>query len=208
LIITLHVLCFFAAVATLVGLSVSSESQTLFGRIFYYSILLTGVGSFVTGSFGSAGMIVKRLSSRELRAYASPINYFNYLFLLGVFLSGFYAWCFVDPTFSDYRQFWRGLITLTPQNVGLASALHIVLFGFLLFYLPFTRSMHYITRFFAFIWVRWDDRPNLRGSAIEKTVQEYLDRPVSWSAPHIQPGKRWVDLASESAIPSSKEATR
>jgi nitrate reductase gamma subunit len=205
LIISLHVLCFFAALSMTLGLPVSPDSLNLAGQVLYYVILVTGVGSFVTGSFGSAGMIVKRLSNRQLRAYASPINYFNYLFLLAVFLSGFYAWYFVDPTFSEYRVFWRGLITLAPQHVAVQSAIHIVLFAFLLLYLPFTRSMHYITRFFSFLWVYWDDRPNARGSAIEKTVQEHLNQPVSWSAPHVTPGKRWVELTSEATISNPRE---
>jgi nitrate reductase gamma subunit len=205
LIITLHILCFFAALSMILGLSVSPDSLNPAGRILYYVILVTGVGSFATGSFGSAGMIVKRLTNRQLRAYASPVNYFNYLFLLAVFLSGFYAWYFVDPTFSEYRVFWRGLITLTPRHVAIPSAIHIVLFAFLLLYLPFTRSMHYITRFFSFLWVYWDDRPNVRGSAIEETVQGHLNQPVSWSAPHIPSGKRWVELASEATISSPRE---
>jgi nitrate reductase gamma subunit len=205
LIITFNAFCLLCALATVLGLFVSPESPNLFGRIFYYSILVTGVGSFFTGSLGSIGMIVKRLSSRELRAYASPINYFNYVFLLGVFASGFYAWCFVDPTFSEYREFWRGLVTFGPRDVHLAWAIHIVLFALVKLYLPFTRSMHYLTRFFAFFWIQWDDRPNLRGSEIEKKTQECLNQPVSWSAPHIQSGKKWRELALESTISSAGE---
>lgn len=206
LIITLHVLCFFAALTMVFGLSVSPESHNIFGRVFYYSVLITGVGSFLTGSFGSIGMIIKRLTNRDLRAYASPMNYFNYLFLLSLFLSGFFTWYFFDPTFSGYMQFWKGLITLRPINVELASAIHIVLFALVLVYLPFTRSMHYITRFFAFLWVNWDDKPNLRGSEIEKRAQRCLNQPVSWSAPHIQSGKKWRELASEITLSSHIEA--
>jgi len=205
LIITLHVLCFFAALTMVFGLPVSAESPNIFGRVFYYSVLITGVGSFLTGSFGSIGMIIKRLTNRDLRAYASPMNYFNYLFLLALFLSGFCTWYFFDPTFSGYMQFWKGLITLSPINVELASAIHIVLFALVLVYLPFTRSMHYITRFFAFLWVNWDDKPNLKGSEIEKKVQRCLNQPLSWSAPHIRSGQKWADLAIEMNFPSSVE---
>jgi nitrate reductase gamma subunit len=205
LIITLHVLCFFTALTMILGLSVSSESPNIFGRIIYYSILFTGVGSFITGSFGSMGMLVKRLINKELRVYASPMNYFNYVFLLTLFVSGFYAWYFVDPTFSEYLEFWKGLITFNPREVKLVSAIHIGLFGLVLLYLPFTRSMHYITRFFAFLWIQWDDRPNVKGSEIEKNIQKWLNQPVSWSAAHIQAGKKWTDLASEVTLSSPIE---
>jgi nitrate reductase gamma subunit len=201
LIITFNALCFFAALTMIVGLSVSPESSNTLGRILYYSTLFTGVGSFMTGSFGSVGMILKKLSSRELRAYASPINYFNYLFLLALFMSGFCAWYLVDPMFSEYREFWKGLVTLSPKDVKPAWAIHIILFGLVKLYLPFTRSMHYIARFFAFLRVQWDDRPNLRGSKIEKNVQKWLDQPINWSAPHIQTEKKWTDLATGSTLP-------
>lgn len=205
LIISLHILCFFAALTMILGLRVSAESANIFGKVMYYSILITGVGSFVTGSFGSVGMFIKRMADRDLRAYASPINYFNYLFLLAVFVSGLSAWYLGDATFTEYREFWKGLITFDFKNVELLSALHILLFSLLLIYLPFTRSMHYITRFFAFLWVNWDDKPNLKGSEIEKKVQRCLNQPVSWSAPHIRSGQKWADLAIEMNFPSSIE---
>ena len=94
------------------------------------------------------------------------------------------------------REFWKGLITFNPKHVEPAAAIHIALFALLLFYLPFTRSMHYIIRFFAFLRVRWDDEPNLRGSRIEKRVQKWLNQPLDWSAPHIPTGKKWTDLTS------------
>ncbi len=42
---------------------------------------------------------------------------------------------------------------------------------------------------------RWDDKPNLRGSDMEKGIEKLLDKPVSWSAPHIQTGKKWSEVA-------------
>jgi len=208
LILTFNGLCFLAAFSTFAGLSLPPEPSNLVGRSLYYAILVTGFGSFIIGSLGSIGMLTIRLASRELRAYASPINYFNYVFLLAVFSTGFYAGYSFDPTFSEYRGFWKGLVTLSPIDVHFAWAIHIILFALVKLYLPFTRSMHYVTRFFAFLWVYWDDRPNVKGSAIEKAVQGSMDHPVSWSAPHIPSGKRWSDLNSQPAIPGSGEVRR
>jgi len=205
LIIIFHILCFFGALAIVVGVPVSTASANISGRILYYLILLTGVVSFVTASFGSVGLVIKRLCDKDLRAFATPQNYFNYLFTLVVFVSGLYAWLFVDPTFSEYREFWKGLVTLSPARVEHAVAIHIILFALFLIYLPFTRSMHYITKFFAYFWIQWDDKPNLRGSKIERKVEKWLNEPVSWSAPHIQSGKKWADIASERKIPGASE---
>lgn len=201
LIIIFHMFCFLGALATGLGLPVSAESSGIWGRAIYYPIILTGVTSFITGSFGSVGMIIKRLTDEDLRIYSSPQNYFNYLFTLVVFLSGLCAWYFVDPTLSDYRKFWIGLITWRPINVEIVAAIHIVAFALFLIYLPFTRSIHYITKFFAYLWIRWDDQPNWAGSKIETKVQEHLNRRVSWSAPHIQSGEKWAEVVSKVGNP-------
>jgi nitrate reductase gamma subunit len=196
LIVTFHILCFFGALVVIAGVPVAGGSAYVLGKVFYYLILMTGVVSFIAGSLGSVGLIIKRLTDKDLKVFASPQNYFNYLFTLVVFLSGLYTWIFVDPTFSQYREFWKGLVTFNPVSIESAAVVHIILFSMFLIYLPFTRSMHYITKFFAFIWVRWDDRPNFRGSKVEKNVTELLDKPVSWSAPHIPTGKTWAEITS------------
>jgi len=50
--------------------------------------------------------------------------------------------------------------------------------------------------------VRWDEVPNRRGGEVERRVKELLERPVTWSAPHIPAGRRWKEVASE-AHPAS-----
>ncbi len=193
LIITFHILTFFAAAIELAGMPVSGDSPFVTGRLFYYAVLLIGLVSFASGLIGSIGVMIRRVADEDLRLYATPQNYFTYLFCVAVFASGLYAWYAVDPTFSEYREFWMGLITLHPVAVAGASALHILLFDLFLIYLPFTRSMHYITRLFAFLLIRWDDEPNLRGSKLEAELLQQLGQKVTWAAPHIKSGQSWVD---------------
>jgi nitrate reductase gamma subunit len=149
-------------------------------------------------------MLITRLTRRDLRDYATPQNYFTYIFLLAVFLSGLYAWVSVDPKFMEYREFWKGLITLEPIDVESASGVHILLFALLLIYLPFTRSLHYVTRLFGFLLIRWDDVPNTKGSLLEKRIKEMLDQKVDWKGPHIKTGSTWSQLASESMSQDKK----
>jgi len=196
LIVGFHILAFLGALVILAaGLSITSESVNILGRVIYYLTLVVAVGSFVTGSVGSIGLLIERLVNKDLRAYTSPSNYFNYLFFLIVFLSGLVAWYFFDPTLSSYREFWKSLITFQYMNVEPATYTHLMLFSLFLIYLPFTRSTHYITKLFVFFGVFWDNAPNLKGSDMEKKVREVLNKPVSWSAPHIQSGKRWSEVA-------------
>lgn len=207
MIITFHIFCFFGALASLFGVPVTYGSPSVFGSIIYGLTLATGVVSFISGLFGSIGIFIKRVANRDLRNYATPQNYFTYVLLLGVFFSGLYSWYF-DPTFSVYRSFWKGLITFRPIDVELATTAHILLFALLLIYLPFTRSLHYITRLFGFLLIRWDDRPNLRGSLLEKKVEEMLNVKANWSGPHIQSGFTWKELASEPVPRKEKEASQ
>jgi nitrate reductase gamma subunit len=193
LIITFHILAFFGALLLLAGVPVAGDSPAIGGVLFYYIMLFCGVISFVAGFVGSIGVFVKRLADSSLRDYGSPQQYFTYLFCLVIFGSGLYSWWFVDPSFSEYREFWVGLVGLHPVSVAPASTLHIVLFDLFLIYLPFTRSMHYVTRIFAFFLIRWDDRPNLRGGEVERQLLEQFGKPVSWSAPHIRKGATWAD---------------
>jgi hypothetical protein len=85
-----------------------------------------------------------------------------------------------------------------------ATASHILLFSLLLIYLPFTRSLHYITRLFGFLFIRWDDKPNLRGGAIEKKVEEMGHLKVGWEGPHIKPDLTWKELASDAIVREKK----
>jgi len=147
MIITFHIFCFFGALASQLGIPVAYGASSILGNLIFVLTLATGVVSFATGLFGSIGILVKRLTNKDLRYYATPQNYFTYVLLLAVFLSGLYSWYF-DPMFSVYRNFWKGLITLKPIDVELTTAGHILLFAVLLVYLPFTRSLHYITRLF------------------------------------------------------------
>lgn len=204
LIITFHIMCFFGALVLAGGIPVTAESTSAIGRIFYYLILITGAGSFITGAFGSIGLLVKRLTDRDLRAFATPKNYFNYIFTLAVFATGLFSWIFVDPTFAGYREFWRGLITLNPPPIAGATMAHILLFALFLIYLPFTRSLHYITKFFAFLWIRWDDEPMAKGNKLEGNMAENLQKPISWAAPHAGPGKNWAEIAAGKADNAKK----
>jgi nitrate reductase gamma subunit len=204
LIITFHILSFFGAFAELLSFPVGANSPSLIGSALYYLSLGIGVTSFTAGLFGSIGILIKRWTDKKLRDYATPLNYFTYFFLLAVFLTGFISWTFADPSFHEYRAFWKGLITLRPIDVQTAASVHIFLFALLLIYLPFTRSLHYVTRFFGFFLIRWDDRPNLRGSKLEKEIEGFLERKVSWQAPHVRQGKSWRQNALGTFHPDQK----
>ncbi len=195
-IVGFHILSFFGALLIVTtGMAITADSPNIIGWIVYYLTIVVAVTSFILGSLGSSILLVKRLTDPELRTYATASSYFNYLFFLAVFLSGLIAWLFYDPTFASYREFWASLITFKYMLPEAATYVHIMLFSLFLIYLPFTRSTHYITNIFAFFDVLWDDTPGPVSGKKEKLIQEALKKPVSWSAPHIQKGKTWGEVA-------------
>jgi nitrate reductase gamma subunit len=177
------------------GITISGTAGG-FGTFFYYLTLVVAVVSFITGIIGSIILLIKRLADRDLKNYASPINYVNYVFFLLVFVSGLVSWAFFDFTFNGYREFWAGVFSYNYAAVDAATLAHILLFSLFLVYLPFTRSTHYITKMLAFFSVRWDDRPNMRGGELENQVKRQLGLPVTWSAAHVQTGSSWGEVAS------------
>ena len=178
------------------GVDISADSANAGFKFLYYLTLVTGVVGFGLGCLGSIGVMIKRLVDPDLNLYASAKNYFSYVFYFAVFLSGLVAWAAFDTSFALYRDFYHAVFTFSDVEVDAALVSHAVLFAAFLFYMPSTQAMHYLTKFFAFFAVRWNDSPNMRGSKVEKKIEELLGQNVAWSAPHIQTGKNWVEIAT------------
>ena len=174
--------------------------QTLFttGPISSFNIasLIIGLAGLVIGTAGTAGIIVKRLYSEDLRNYTSPRDIFDLLLIAAVFVSGICSWYFSGLSFSGIVGYFRSLFTFGTTSLNPATIIFILLLGILFAYMPFTKMMHYLAKYFTYHKVRWDDKPNLPGSNIEKKVQQVLNKRVSWSAPHAQPGKTWAETVN------------
>lgn len=189
------VLLLAGALTSLAGIAVSATSANAWGSIVYYLTLVVGVAGFVIASIGCTGLLVKRSIDEDLRLYTAPIDYFNLSFILVILLSGLCAWWFFDTAFATAREFMKSLFAFTPMaDMNPLTYINILLICLFLIYMPFTSMMHYLAKYFTYHKVRWDDEPNLTGSSIEKKVKEALNQPVSWSAPHIQSGKRWCEV--------------
>ena len=65
-----------------------------------------------------------------------------------------------------------------------------------LLYLPATRMVHFFSKYFTYHSVRWDDRPRETGSAMDRRLAAALEYGVSWSAPHVGPGRTWAEVAA------------
>ncbi|HSB06724.1 MAG TPA: hypothetical protein VLK23_16205 [Thermodesulfobacteriota bacterium] len=181
------------------AVTIDIEKASILGRIWgHFSTAL----AFVGGS----GILIKRIIDADLRTYYPPIHYIKWVFILITLLGGFYA---VDVYFGgkmpELMKYVRDQVTFQDferkLHPAFSTASHVFLASVWLIYFPFS---HVIQLFFRYYHqLRWDDVMNKRGSLIETKVKELLDLPLTWSAPHIQSGKRWKEVASE-----LKEETR
>jgi nitrate reductase gamma subunit len=207
LIVAFHGLVAIGALAMIGGVhEIAAGTGNAGITFFYYLTLVTGVAGFSLGCLGSIGVLIRRLMDPDLNLFASPKNFFSYIFYFFVFLSGLIAWAAFDTSFVLYREFYHAVFTLDMAVVVDAALVsHAVLFALFLFYMPTTQAMHYATKFFAYFAVRWNDGPNIKGSKVESKLQQLLKQPVTWSAPHIQTGGDWVEVCTNVVDPKEAE---
>lgn len=169
------------------------ETVSIFGWIW-------GTFSTILTFMGGLSIFIMRMTDEELKVYYPPIHYLKWIFLLLTLVGGFYA---VDVHFKSSMpallKYVREQVTFADfehkLHPAFGPALHILFASVWLIYLPFGHVFQLFFRYYHYL--RWDDVPNVRGSEIERRMKEHLDRPVTWSAPHIPSGKRWREVASE-----------
>jgi nitrate reductase gamma subunit len=150
--------------------------------------------------FGGAGILIKRITNEDLRVYYPPIHYLKWIVMLITLASGFYAVHYhFDGEMSKVMEYVREQVAFKDFehkfHPAPATATHVLLASIWLIYLPFSHIMQLFSRYYH--QLRWDHVPNLRGSTIESKVIKLLNKPISWSATHIQSGKTWAEVAME-----------
>jgi len=146
---------------------------------------------------GGSGILIKRMVDGELNLYYPRFHYLKWVMILLVLLAGFLAVVFhFDSNMPELLRYVQVQVTFQDMehklHPALAPASHVFLVSFWLLYLPFSHILRLFFRYYQHL--RWDDVPNRKGSVIERKVQEYLTRPVHWSAPHIPAGQRWEEV--------------
>lgn len=149
---------------------------------------------------GGLAILLMRMTNPDLKVYYPPIHYLKWIFILLTLIGGAFA---VDLHFHSRMpallKYVREQVTFSDfehkLHPALGPALHVLFASVWLIYLPFSHVFQLYFRYYHYL--RWDDLPNRRGSEVEKRVKELLERPVTWSGPHIPPGKRWKEVVSE-----------
>jgi nitrate reductase gamma subunit len=180
------------------------ETASILGWVWgTFSTLLTFIGGVI--------IFIMRIRDEELKAYYPPIHYLKWIFLLLTLVGGVYA---VDIHFKSSMpsllKYVREQVTFADfghkLHPALGPASHVLFASVWLIYLPFSHVFQLFFRYYHDL--RWDEVPNTRGGMVERRVKELLERPVTWSAPHIQAGKRWREVASEFPQPPGTGSNR
>ena len=189
----LYLLILWHAWLFVIGATANVETASSSGWIW-------GTSATALTFIGGGGILLMRTTNADLSVYYPPIHYVKWIFLLLTLLGGVYA---VDIHFHSSMpallKYVREQVTFADfehkLHPALAPALHVLFASIWLIYLPFSHVFQLFFRYYHHL--RWDDLPNKRGSEVEKRIKELLERPVTWSGPHIPANKRWREVVSE-----------
>jgi len=192
LIILWHVWLFIAAL-TLPFESAPFQSGSIGGIVFGH--IATGLSLI-----GGSGILIKRMTDAELSIYYPRTHYAIWFLILLILFGGFLSVALhFNSNTTELLRYVKSQVTFQDMEHKLHPALtpasHVLFVSFWLLYLPFSHILQVFFRYYHHL--RWDDVPNRKGSNIERKVADLLTRPISWSALHIRPSKKWGDVAKE-----------
>ncbi len=186
------ILLITGAVFELNDIHVDVQSQSVIASILYYLIIVAGVVSFMSGLFGSVMLLWMRLTDEGMKSVSDPVSYFNLVVMMFLFGTGLAAWGISDSTFTVLRQHMTSLITLNPSAPADSFvALQVLACCIFLIYLPFSRMMHFVGKYFFYHTIMWDDEMLKNNKAMQSDISAYLQLKTSWSAPHIHADESW-----------------
>jgi nitrate reductase gamma subunit len=183
----------YLLVLTTMGLLVAAlgfASPTLLS----FLTVLGGIGGALT-AVGALALLAIRSSDSRLRPYTTPADRLNLALLVA--LGGLSAAAAIVPAGMAQAATALGqVLRLRTPEVSLLLGLQMAVAALFIFYLPFTRMVHFFSKYFTYHQVRWDDRPVQAGSTLEKRLREAMDFGVDWSAAHVRTGRTWAEVAT------------
>jgi nitrate reductase gamma subunit len=171
--------------------------NALAGFNLKFAILVLAYLSYLLGTFGSLGLLVKRIADPDLRDFSTVSNYLNLIFLAAMFSIGGFSLLYYNNFPKLMQEFFRDMINFSWYfDLPLPVFFHIIVTMLFAIYLPFTYMIHFVAKYFTYHSVKWNDEP--MNDKMAGNVNRLLNQPISWSAVHIEgaSGKTWVDAAT------------
>jgi nitrate reductase gamma subunit len=152
---------------------------------------------YITGGLGVVGLILKRISNKDLRPFSSFTTYFNLFFLGAIFFTGYLSWLKSENLAADMSLIIKQTLTLDNAiNISYPLSLHIGLSLVFLIYLPLTNMIHFVAKYFTYHEIRWDDEP--QDEKMTAKIRGLMEQPVGWASSHIrtEEKKNWLDTST------------
>ncbi len=190
-------LILISALLDLANLVALNQEVNFIGILLNSLINIFGYGGLVLTCLGCIGLIFQRITDKKFRFYNTPMDFVNLYFILILGVVVLITLINSNSGFIASKIFVKNLITLNFAAINdISFIIHIILLSIFFLYFPITRMMHLFAKYFTYHKVRWEDEPNVKGGKLEKKIKEALNFGVSWSAPHIQTGKTWAEVAT------------
>ncbi len=153
--------------------------------VFLAIVNVVGVIGFACATFGAVFLLIRRIVDESSRVFTTPVDYFNLILILLVLVTGIVSW----TTVASPVQIAHDVLTFDVAQLPTLVAVHFVLLGAMLIYIPLSKMGHYAGKYFCFHRVLWDNDPNTPGSKVEQKVRESAANPPTthWDAPHTKP---------------------
>jgi len=189
-----------AAVLTFIFAVLPSSLLSSEGLIVGSVIEILAAIGFIIGIVGTIGLLIRRLFDPNLKNYTSGSAIFNLIFLLALFVTGVLSIINAPDFYGEMTQYAQSLIFANTSGVlsGIV-AVHCLITLLFLAYLPFTKMLHFLAKYFTYHEVRWNDSPMAGNKKMQQEVIDLLNQKVTWAAPHLKADgeKNWVDIATE-----------
>lgn len=152
---------------------------------------------------GACLLLFRRIADAGMKNSTRAADIFNLIFFIAAFtlLAGGYV--MRGPGAASLGEVARGAFGFDRGvRIGGVFGAGLILTAALAAYIPFTHMAHFIAKYFAWHSVRWDDRRNERGSAMEGAIATNLSYKPTWSAQHLgADGERsWAEVASANPV--------
>jgi len=157
---------------------------------------------------GACWLLARRLRDPGTRNSTHAADIFNLMVFIAVFGMLACGYLARGAATASLGEFARGVIHFdrgVPVGTGFGAG--VILASALAAYIPFTHMAHFIAKYFAWHSVRWDDRRNVRGGAMEAEIAANLGRRPTWAAQHVgADGERsWADVASANPVQEARK---
>jgi len=158
------------------------------------------VGGALT-ALGAAILLILRCTDKRLIPYTTPLDRMNLALLTA--LGALSCAVAVSPGMATVSTAMGSVLRARPPEVSGVLAAQMIIAATFILYLPFTRMVHFFSKYFRYHQVRWDDRPVEKGTKLQRRLSEALNYGVTWSADHLKTGKTWAEIAT--TLPSDEK---